>query len=231
MNSLQTGGYNLGNYGTQAGLQTQLTEKFMLGVSVSWQGTSGSLNGGFSSTSSIWGIAPYAAWQFDDHWNISAVVGYSSGWTWLNSNLPYTAAYQSSQWTFQGSLNGTYSVGDIVVAPFVSLTYVPTTTLGYTDSVGSFIPSRATAMTRGAIGGVLSVPLNGWQPYLRASLEHDFAMPAGSEGNGDTGGTIGGGATIPLTDAIWFSVDGGYSSIGRPGLTLWAANARLNVRF
>ena len=231
MNSLQTGGYNLGNYGAQVGLQTQLTDKLVLGISTSWQGTSGSLNGGISSTSSVWGIAPYAAWQFDDHWNIAAVAGYNSGWTWLNSGLPYAAAYQNSQWTFQGSLNGTYSAGDFVLAPLVSITYVPMTTFGYTDSAGSLIPTRATAMTRGSIGGVVSLPLNGWQPYVRATLDHDFAMPAGSEGNGDTGGTIGGGATIPVTDDIWVSVDGGYNSIGRPGLTLWSASARLNARF
>jgi len=231
INSLQTGGYSLANYGSQVGLQTQLSDKFMLGISASWQGTNGSLNGGISSTSSVWGIAPYAAWQFDDHWNVAAVIGYSTGWTWLNSGLPYAAAFQNSQWTFQGSVNGTYSAGDFVLAPLVSITYVPTTVFGYTDSVGSFIPGRSTALTRGSIGGTVSLPLNGWQPYVRATLDHDFAMPAGAEGNGDTGGTVGGGATVPITEAIWFSVDGGYNSIGRTGLTLWSATARLNVRF
>jgi len=38
---------------------------------------------------------------------------------------------------------------------------------------------------------------NRMQPYIRASLEHDFVLPAGSEANGD-GGTVGTGAIIPI---------------------------------
>ena len=81
------------------------------------------------------------------------------------------------------------------------------------------------------LADAISLPLTDWQPYIRVSLEHDFAMPTGSEANGDTGGTAGIGATIPLTDAIWASVDGGYNSIGRVGLSLWSASARINLRF
>jgi hypothetical protein len=232
INSLAVGGYNLANYGTQAGIQAQITPKFLLGVSTSWQGTSGTLNGGFSSTSSTWGISPYAGWQFDEHWNLAAIVGFSTGWTWLNnSGTAYGAAYQNSQWTFQGGLNGYYTVGPVIVAPTVSVTYVPTTTFGYTDSVGSFIPSRATSLTRGSAGLLVSLPLSGWQPYMRASIDHDFDLPAGSAATGDTGGTVGAGATIPITQAAWASFDGGYNSIGRPGLALWAASARVSLRF
>jgi Autotransporter beta-domain len=231
-NSLAVGGYNLANYGTQAGVQAQITPTLLVGVGASWQGTNGTLNGGLSSTSSIWGITPYAGWQFDAHWNLSGIVGFSTGSSWLSTaGPPYGATYQNTQWTFQGGLNGNYSVGRFVVAPTVSLTHAPTTTYGYTDSAGSFIPGRATAMTRGSAGALVSLALDGWQPYVRASIDHDFTVPAGSEANGDTGGTVGAGATIPLTPSVWASVDGGYNSIGRAGLSLWAASARLNLRF
>lgn len=234
INSLTLGGYNLANYGTQAGVQAQITPKLLVGVSGSWQGTSGSLNGGFSSTSSIWAISPYAGWQFDEHWNVSGVAGYSTGSSWLSNPTlpPYSTSYQSSQWTLQGGLNGSYTVGNVFLAPNLSVTWVPMTTFGHTDSAGSFVPSRSTSLTRGSVGGAVGLSLEGGvQPYIRASLEHDFAMPAGSEANGDTGGTVGVGANIPIGKSITASLDGGYNSIGRIGLSLWSASLRLNVQF
>lgn len=234
VNSLTLGGYNLANYGTQAGVQAQITPKLLVGVSGSWQGTNGSLNGGFSSTSSIWAISPYAGWQFDEHWNVSAVAGYSTGSSWLSNPTlpPYSTAYQSSQWTLQGGVNGSYSVGNVFLAPNLSMTWVPMTSFGYTDSAGSFVPSRSTSLARGSVGGAVGLSLeSGLQPYIRASLEHDFAMPAGSEANGDTGGTVGVGANIPISKSMTASVDGGYNSIGRVGLSLWSASLRLNVQF
>jgi hypothetical protein len=233
-NGLTVGGYNLGNYGTQAGVQAQITPKFLVGIGVSWQGTSGTLNGGFTSTSSVWGVTPYAGWQFDEHWNLSAMAGFSAGTTWLNNATtpPYNSAYQNNQWTFQGGLNGIYTVGNVFLAPNVTMTYVPTTTFGYTDSAGSFIAGRSTTLTRGSAGGVVGMSLaGGLQPYIRASIEHDFALPTGSEANGDTGGTVGAGANVPLTGNTWASIDGGYYSIGRTGLSLWSASLRLNLRF
>src|SRR6185503_1848437 len=102
---------------------------------------------------------------------------------------------------------------------------------GHTESAGSFIPGRATSMMRGSAGALVSLPLDGWQPYVRATIDHDFIVPVGAEANGDTGGTIGAGATIPITKSAWAALDGGYNSIGRPGLSLWSASARLNLRF
>ena len=94
VNSLATGGYNIANYGTQLGLQAQITPKFLLGVSGSWQGSSGTLNGGFSSTNSTFGVTAYAGWQFNEHWNVSAMAGYSSGTNTLtNSGFNYNANY------------------------------------------------------------------------------------------------------------------------------------------
>jgi hypothetical protein len=233
INSLTVGGYNLGNYGTQVGVQVQITPKLLVGLGGSWAGTNGSLNGGFNSTSSIWGVTPYAGWQFDEHWNLSAIAGYSSGWTWLaNPTTPhYSSAYQSSQWTLQGGLNGSYVFGDVFVAPNLSVTWVPTTTFGYTDSAGSFIPSRAASLTRGSVGAAVGMTVGAVQPYIRVSVEHDFALPPGSEANGDTGGTVGAGAVVALTEKLSVSIDGGYNSIGRPGLSLWSGSLRLGWRF
>jgi len=230
--SLSVGGYNLGTYGTQAGLQAQLTPKLLLGISGSWQGSSGSMNGGFSSTNSTFGGTLYGGWQFDEAWNASATVGYSSGSSTMTNGLPsYNASYASSQWNFQGGLNGYYKVGRVVLSPAVSLLYTTINNYGYVDSAAVAVPGRSTQLTRGSAGGFISLPLDGWQPYVRATIEHDFAMPTGSEANGDTGGTVGVGATIPFNDTVWASIDGGYNSIGRIGLSLWSASARINVRF
>jgi hypothetical protein len=232
VNSLATGGYNIANYGTQVGIQAQITPKFLLGISGSWQGSSGSLNGGFSSTNSTFGVTAYAGWQFDEHWNASAMAGYSGGSNALtNSGFNYNANYQSSQWNFQGGLNGYYKVGAVVLAPMVALLYSPINSYGYTDSNLVVVPGQTTALTRGSAGGFISLPLDKWQPYVRATIEHDFAIPTGSAANGSTGGTVGVGATVPLTDKIWASVDGGYNSIGRWALSSWSGSARINLRF
>lgn len=231
-NSLATGGYNLGNYGTQAGLQAQITPKLLLGLSGSWQGSSGTLNGGFSSTNSTFGATLYGGWQFNEAWNASAMVGWSSGRSTMSSGSPnYNASYTSSQWNFQGGLNGYYKTGPVVLAPLVSILYSTISNYGYVDSAAVAVPGRMTSLTRGSAGGFISLPLDGWQPYVRATIEHDFAMPTGSESNGDTGGTVGVGATIPFNDTVWASIDGGYNSIGRTGLSIWSGSARVNVRF
>ena len=232
VNSLATGGYNIANYGTQVGLQAQITPKFLLGVSGSWQGSSGTLNGGFSSVNSTFGATAYAGWQFNEHWNASAMAGYSGGTNTLtNSGSNYNANYQSSQWNFQGGLNGYYKVGAVVLAPMVGLLYSPINSFGYTDSNLVVVPGQTTALTRGSAGGFISLPLDKWQPYVRATIEQDFAMPTGSAPNGSTGGTVGIGATIPLSDTLWASIDGGYNSIGRVALSSWSGSARISLRF
>ena len=232
VNSLATGGYNIANYGTQVGLQAQITPKLLLGVSGSWQGSSGTLNGGFSSVNSTFGATAYAGWQFNEHWNASAMAGYSGGTNTLtNSGSNYNANYQSSQWNFQGGLNGYYKVGAVVLAPMVGLLYSPINSFGYTDSNLVVVPGQTTALTRGSAGGFISLPLDKWQPYVRATIEQDFAMPTGSSPNGSTGGTVGIGATIPLSDTLWASIDGGYNSIGRVALSSWSGSARISLRF
>lgn len=231
-NSLATGGYSIGTYGAQLGVQKQITPNFLLGVSGSWQGSNGTLNGGFASTNSTFGVTVYAGYQLDEHWNVSAMAGYSSGTNSMtNSGFTYNASYASSQWNFQGGLNGYYKVGAVVLAPMVSILYSPINSYGYTDSNLVVVPGQTTSLTRGSAGGFISLPLDKWQPYIRATIEQDFNAPTGSGANGYTGGTIGAGATVPLNDAIWASIDAGYNSIGRYALSSWSGSVRLALRF
>ena len=231
-NTLATGGYSIGSYGAQLGVQKQITPELLLGVSGSWQGSSGTLSGGFASTNSTFGVTVYAGWQLDEHWNVSAMAGYSSGTNSMtNSGFTYNANYASSQWSFQGGLNGYYKVGAVVLAPMVSILYSPINSYGYTDSNLVVVPGQSTSLTRGSAGGFISLPLDKWQPYIRATIEHDFNAPTGSGANGYTGGTIGAGATVPLNDALWASIDAGYNSIGRYALSSWSGSVRLALRF
>ena len=231
-NSLAVGGYDLDNYGSQVGIQTQITPTVLLGVSVSWQGSNGSLNGGFTSRSSTFGVAPYAGWQFSEHWNISAIAGYNGGDNTLdNPGSAYSGKYQSSQWNLQGALNGSYIVGAVRLSPTVSLLYMQTHNNAFVDSTGATVAGSRTALTRGSAGGSVSLPMTGWEPYLRAGAEYDFSVPTGGGANGNAGGTIGVGTTVAITQAIWMSFDAGYNSLGRTGLALWAASGRVNLRF
>ncbi|WP_439611785.1 autotransporter outer membrane beta-barrel domain-containing protein [Reyranella sp.] len=231
-NTLATGGYSIGSYGAQLGVQKQITPKLLLGLSGAWQGSSGTLSGGFASTNSTFGVTAYAGYQLDEHWNVSAMAGFSAGTNAMtNSGFNYRANYASSQWNFQGGLNGYYKVGAVVLAPMVSILYSPINSYGYTDSNLIVVPGQTTALTRGSAGGFISLPLDKWQPYIRATIEQDFYAPTGSGANGYTGGTVGAGATVPLSDALWASIDGGYNSIGRYALSSWSGSVRLNLRF
>jgi len=231
-NSLATGGYSIGTYGAQLGVQKQITPEIVLGVSGSWQGSGGTMNGGFASTNSTFGVTVYAGWQLDEHWNVSAMAGYSGGSNSMtNSGFNYNASFGSSQWSFQGGLNGYYKVGPVVLAPMVSILYSPINSYGYTDSNLVIVPGQTTSLTRGSAGGFISLPLDKWQPYVRATIEQDFNAPTGSGANGYTGGTIGAGATVPLNDALWASIDAGYNSIGRYALSSWSGSVRLSLRF
>jgi hypothetical protein len=204
----------------------------VLGLSGSWQNTNGSLNGGFTSENTTLGVTPYVGWQFDEHWNLSGTAGYSQGHTKLgNAALGYGANYQNNQWDYQGGLNSSYFVGPLRLAPVVSLLYSQQNTHSAIDSTGATVPGSNTALMRGSAGGSVSYPLTGWEPYIRAGAEHDFIVPNGSGPNGSDGGTVGGGVTVTFSPAIWASIDAGYNSIGRTGLSLWSASARINLRF
>ena len=117
------------------------------------------------------------------------------------------------------------------LSPTVSLLYLSMSNYTYTDSTGATVAGGWTALTRGSAGGAASLPMNGWEPYIRAGLEHDFQVPTGSGPNGNTGGTVGAGTTLAFSQSVWGSLDAGYNSIGRTGLSLWSASARINVRF
>ncbi len=231
-NSLAIGGYDFDNYGGGAGIQAEVVPSLLVGLSGSWQGTDGTLNGGFTSRSSTWGFSPYVGWQFDDHWSASVIAGLTTGTTNLkNGGVSYAAQYQANQWDVQGELDGSYDVGAVRLSPTASLLYLETRTGSFVDSAGNHARSSLTALTRGSLGGSVSLPLTGWEPYLRASGEHDFKVPTGSGPNGSSGATIGGGTTVTLTDAAWVTLDGGYNSLGRTGLSLWSVSARANLRF
>ncbi len=93
------------------------------------------------------------------------------------------------------------------------------------------VPGSSSGLTRGSAGGAISLPMTGWEPYLRAGAEYDFSVPTGSGANGNAGGTIGAGATVSITQAIWLAIDAGYNSLGRTGLELWSGSLRVNMRF
>jgi hypothetical protein len=231
-NSLATGGYDFANYGGGAGVQAQVASSWLFGLSGSWQGSDGSLNGGFTSRSSTYGFSPYVGWQFDEHWSASVIAGATTGYTSLNNaGASYAARYRTSQWDVQGEVDGSYDVGAVRLSPSASLLYLETRTGSFVDSAGNHARSSLTALTRGSLGGSVSLPLTGWEPYLRASGEHDFKVPTGSGPNGSSGATIGAGTTVTLTDGFWMTLDGGYNSLGRTGLSLWSVSARANLRF
>lgn len=231
-NSLATGGYNFANYGGAAGIQAEVVPSLVLGLSGTWQGSDGTLTGGFTSRSSTWGFSPYAGWQFDEHWSVSLITGLTSGTTNLaNAGASYASRYRSNQWDVQGELDGSYTVGPVRLSPLASLAYIETNSGSVIDNLGNRTPSSSTALTRGSLGGSVSLPLTGWEPYLRATGEHDFKVPTGSAPNGSSGATIGAGTTVTLTDAFWLTFDGGYNSLGRTGLSLWSVSARADLRF
>ena len=231
-NSLAIGGYNLTSYGPQAGLQAQITPKLVVGLGVSWLDTAGSLSGGFTSHAITVGATPYIGWQFDDHWNVSAIAGYSSARTGLrNTTLAYGADYTTDQWTFQGALNGSYTVDKIKLLPMVSFLHTGTNNRAFVDSNGTRNAATASNLDRGSVGGSVSLPLTGWEPYVRAAGEYDFTVPTGSKPNGNAGATIGAGATITLSDSTSLSLDGGYNSLGRAGLALWSGDVRVSIQF
>jgi hypothetical protein len=231
-NSLAVGGYSLTSYGTQAGIQAQITPTFLVGLGTSWLGTSGPLNGGFTSHANSFGLTPYIGWQFDEHWNVSGIAGYNLGRTSLRNAAPaYGADYDNDQWNFQGAFNGSYMIDSVRLSPTVSLLHVAVNNRSFVDSNGARVAGTSTALDRGSAGGALSLPMTGWEPYVRAAAEYDFSVPTGSAANGNAGGTVGVGTTIAITQAIWISFDAGYNSIGRTGLSLWSADARANLRF
>ena len=231
-NSLATGGYSLDNYGSQVGFQVEVAPPVVLGISASWQAMKGKLNGGFTSNNSTLGLSPYIGWQFDEHWSISAIAGYNSGSTRLNNAAANDSArYSGYQWNILGEIDGSYTVGNFRLSPLFSLAHIETTSDSFTDTLGNRTPRSTTALTRGSLGGSASLPMTGWEPYLRITGEHDFEVPTGSGPNGSSGATIGGGTTITLTPAMWVTLDGGYYSLGRTGLSLWSASARIDLRF
>ena len=226
------GGYSLSSYGTQAGLQAQFTPKFLVGVGLSWLDTSGSLAGGFASHATTVGVTPYVGWQFDDHWNFSGIAGYNSAHTALRDTpLAYGANYTTGQWNFQGAINGSYTIGSVRLSPVVSFLHTAINNQAFVDSNGTRNPATSTNLDRGSAGASLSLPLTGWEPYARAAAEYDFSVPTGSKPNGNAGGTIGAGTTISISDAISASLDAGYNSLGRTGLALWSADARITLKF
>jgi len=228
-NSLATGGYNLNSVGSQLGFQVEITPTVLIGVSGSWQDTRGGLAGGFSSKSTAFGVSPYAGWQFSEHWNVSLTAGENWGDTKLNNSARrYTGKYQTSQWNVQSGLNGSYVVDRVRLAPMLSMLYSQQDSRAFIDSTGARVPGNRGYLARGTVGGSVSLPLTGWEPYIRGGFEHDFTS---ATPNGDSGGIVGVGTTVTITDAVWLSFDAGYNSIGRTGLSLWSADARANVRF
>jgi hypothetical protein len=231
-NSLPGAGYDIDNYGGQAGLQAEIIPDLVVGISGSWQNNNGTLSGGFTSQNTTKGLSPYAGWQFDEHWNVYGSASFNQGQTKLGkASSAYSGKYQSSEWDFQGGVAGSYDVAMVRVAPVVSLLYMRTTAHSFVDSTGALVRGSTTALTRGSAGGSVSLPLGQFEPYIRAGFEHDFSVPTGAGPNGDNGGTTGAGFTLTLSDAVWASVDAGYNSIGRTDLSLWSASARLNIRF
>jgi len=73
-------------------------------------------------------------------------------------------------------------------------------------------------LTRGTAGGSVSLPMTAGA--VSARRRRVPISPARAARNGTAGGIVGGGLTVTFSQAVWASLDAGYNSIGRTGLSL-----------
>jgi len=199
-------------------------------------------NGANVSTNGV-SVAPYVGVRLDPNVFVSAFVG----GTHLNySTVPQPGqAGQFEAWRFMvgGSLIGVWRMGPWRLQPSVDIAYGTETQNGFTDSVGTQVPSQVVqyGRLRGGpeIGYRFDFTDRGWslEPFVLARGNLDFATNNASFVNGQMvnlrgqgSGGVGAGFVV---QGRGFNVRGdvAYDSIGLAGFDLWTGRLRAGWTF
>jgi autotransporter-like protein len=215
-----------------------------LGLSVGTEAfnTKFGINGAYVSTNGV-SVAPYVGVRLDPNVFVSAFVG----GTHLNySTMPQPGqAGQFEAWRFMvgGSLTGVWRMGPWRLQPSVDIAYGSEAQNGFTDSVGTVVPSQVVqyGRLRGGpeIGYRFDFNDRGWslEPFVLARGNLDFATNNASFVNGQMvslrgqgSGGVGAGFVV---QGRGFNVRGdvAYDSIGLTGFDLWTGRLRAGWSF
>jgi hypothetical protein len=229
-----------GSVAGAGGLQRMMTPAFLLGVSLTGDGSMGTVAGGLRSNSSSYGVAPYMGYAFNPKWNGFVAGGYNTVSSTLASSVAGGGAgnFGSDRWYINGGVNAAYTVGSFNLAPLASLLYQEQRNDAYKDTGGAAIAGTTSTLGRASLGATLTLPMVGWSPFLKGALEVDFdrsntvnPVTGANVNYSPVGGVLGAGVNLPVASNMTATVDASYDTLGRTNLTGWSARARLNIRF
>ncbi|QDO96326.1 autotransporter outer membrane beta-barrel domain-containing protein [Ferrovibrio terrae] len=227
---------------TVLGLDYKLSDRLVIGVGGIYENVdvdTNTLTGRGNVQSEGFGIAPYLGFQLTNRWSASLSGAYS----WLSydakrTNNTVSGSYDATRWMLNGSLNGTYTSGKIVMMPQVGVMYLEEEADAFTESNGQVNASNTIKLGRLYAGGKVGYAMGTMMPYFKLIGEYDFEHPdALAIGNGtftnddDTGGKVGLGVDFFSAGPFSGNLEGTYDSLGRTDLDVWTISGRVRMRF
>lgn len=227
---------------TVLGLDYKVSDRLVIGVGGIYENVdvdTRTLTGFGNVQSKGFGIAPYLGYQLSSQWSASLSGAYS----WLSydtkrTNNTISGSYDATRWMVNGSLNGNYASGKIVMMPQVGVMYLEEEADAFTESNGLANASNTIKLGRLYAGGKVGYVMGKVMPYINLVGEFDFEHPdALAIGNGtftnseDFGGKVGIGFNFISGNTVSGSFEGSYDSIGRTDLDVWTVSGRLRMQF
>ena len=224
-----------------AGADTQVTEKLTVGLIVNHNATD--IDNTFlpgTSTTSTWGIGPYAAYLLTDTLVLSGSFLYN--WTNNDSNSGgVTAAYDAESWSFNTNLTSYHFIDQWTLAPTLGVSVTKDMDDAYVDSAASPFAASTSRTGTFSFGGTATythTAENGTTiaPYVSAEGEWTFlnsvsTMAGLTEDSRDFDVNVSAGADFQLSQSLSMSLSSTVSGLAKPDYLSVVGAGRISLSF
>lgn len=212
------------------GVDSLITERFLLGFAVGYQDLSSStyFNGG-GQDSDGFVISPYGAVIINDNFSIDVSGGYSDveyDQTRVSPGVgtPTVGSFDADRWFFATNLNAVFVSGDWVIGGRFGYFYTEEEQDGYTETgaAARTVADRDIDLSQLVLGGDLAYSVGPIEPYALVVYRNDLSKDDGES----AGGLPGSFTSVQPSDDDEFQVGFGVRYFSNYGVT---ANAEYSL--
>ncbi|CAN0359914.1 unnamed protein product [Discosporangium mesarthrocarpum] len=225
-----------------AGGDWRFSERVIGGLSVGYQysDVNTTFNQGKIESDGFF-VAPYIAVEVTNNIFVDGTVGYTflgNDADRISGGTKITGSYDSSTVFGTANVTGNIQRGRLTIQPGVGVLYTRQKSDSYTESNGGVIPSNTATLGRLRAGARLQYQVtNALAPFVRGDIEYDFKHDDITVGAGqtqpsyhDTGGVLGAGMVMNLSDRMRASVEGS-TVVGKSDFSQYNLSANLRFSF
>ncbi len=189
-----------------------------------------------------WMVGPYLVAQLHQNLIFDANFSWGQSDNEVSPFNTYTDSFDGTRWLASAKFTGSFTFGNLHVAPHIGVLYFQERQEAYVDSLSIDIPEQTVKLGRLSFGPKVSTTFQRRDgttisPYLGIKGLWDFERSAivdlttglASEGTDDLRARVDTGITIRLPDGLTLNGEGFYDGLGTQDYKSYGGSIRINI--